>query len=356
MKTQYIMVFAALLMICWVAACSHMAYYGQAIRGHFDLMMRREPIEAILSDSSRDTELLAQLKLAREIRDFASQELNLPDNGSYRSYVDLGQRYVTWVVYAAPEFSLSPKLWCFPVAGCVPYRGFFSERDALVESQKLKVSGMDTHVSGVAAYSTLGWFDDPLINTMFSRGETTLAGLIFHELAHQRLYVDDDTEFNEAFAVAVQQTGVRRWLKQRRSEQDLEAFEQALLRQQEFYALVTEIKQELGAVYDSTLSDGGKRRTKRKVVASARLRYDGLKKKWQGYTGYDAWFDVPINNAKLAATVVYLDKVPAFIRLLEACDRNYVLFYSHLERIAALPRDIRQAQLEHGEDCGASGI
>lgn len=353
MNTRYIKVSVSIVVMWGVAACNHLAFYGQAIRGHIDLISRREPIEAILSDAGRDDELLAKLRLARQIRDFASEELALPDNASYRSYVDVGRRYVTWALYAAPELSLDPKLWCFPVAGCVPYRGYFNERDALAESERLKSSGADTYVRGVVAYSTLGWFDDPLINTMFLRGEAALAGLIFHELAHQRIYVDDDAGFNEAFAVAVQQTGVRQWLSQMRSREDLEAYEQAKIRQGEFYALIADIRQKLVAVYDSTLSDVKKRTKKQSVISGARQRYERLKQEWAGYGAYDAWFEEPLNNAKLAATAVYLDRVPDFVRLLEACGGNYSRFYMQIERIAELPLERRRIQLERAGACTA---
>lgn len=353
MNTRYIKRYAALVVFFGIAGCSHLSFYGQAIRGHFNLITQREPIEVILSDPGRNADLLAKLRLARKIRDFASEELALPDNGSYRSYVDVGRRYVTWAVFAAPGLSLEPRLWCFPVAGCVPYRGYFNERDALAESEKLQASGMDTYVRGVAAYSTLGWFDDPVINTMLLDGEISLASLIFHELAHQRVYVDDDSNFNEAFAMAVQQTGVRRWLRQMRSNEDLEAYEQAILRQREFYALIIEIKQQLAVVYDSALSDADKRNCKQAVIASARQRYVQLKQKWGGYAAYDGWFEEPLNNAKLAATAVYLDKVSGFVRLLKACDGNYSRFYRQVELIADMPLDQRYGQFERATGCTA---
>lgn len=356
MNIRYIKHAASLAVICGVAACTHISFYGQAIRGHVDLIMRRQPIDVILSDGGRDAELLKKLRLAREIRDFASEELALPENDSYRSYVDVGRRYVTWALYAAPEFSLDLMLWCFPVAGCVPYRGYFNELDANAEAERLRTRGMDTHVRGVVAYSTLGWFDDPLINTMLLNGEVALASLIFHELAHQRIYVDDDSHFNEAFAMAVQQTGVRRWLSQVRSVEDLEAYERARRRQDEFFTLIVEIKRELAAVYNRTLSDTEKRIGKRAVIAGVRQRYEQLKRKWSGYGVYDKWFEEPINNARLAATAVYLDKVPEFVRLLEACDKNYARFYLQVERIANMPVEQRNLQLARATNCNTNPV
>jgi predicted aminopeptidase len=332
-----------------MSGCSHLAYYSQAIQGHFDLMSRRQPIVKILGDAQSEDELLRQLRNARDIRDFASRELALPDNGSYRSYADVERPYVTWAVYAAPELSLTPTLWCFPFAGCVPYRGYFSEQQAREFAHGLAKQGLDVYVAGVTAYSTLGWFDDPLLNTMLERGEAVMAGLIFHELAHQRLYAENDTAFNEAFAVAVQQEGVRLWLKQYRNADALIAFEQSLKRQQEFYALLEGLRQRLGVIYESDNSDHAKRNAKRQGMLDAEHEYSRFKTNWAGYGGYDGWFSKPLNNAKLASVSVYHDRVPAFTRLLKASGGDFNTFYMQVEEIARLPSGERGKRLGLGE-------
>ncbi|MEN8128714.1 MAG: aminopeptidase [Pseudomonadota bacterium] len=330
-----------ILLVCIVvyglAACSHVSYYNQAVRGHFDLMSRRQPIEAILEAEHTDPALLERLRMARDIRNFASQALALPENGSYRNYVALDRPYVTWAVYAAPALSLVPKRWCFPVAGCVPYRGYFSKQEAITFAQGLRAQGLDVHVAGVTAYSTLGWFDDPLLSTMIRHGETSVAGLIFHELAHQRLYVDDDTALNEAFAMIVQQEGVRRWLKRNRSKQDLAKFEQALLRRQDFYALIDRVRHKLISVYDSDRGDGAKRDAKQQLFMEAQRSYRRLKEGWGGYSEYDGWFGQPFNNAKLVSVSVYHERIPDLIQLLESCEGDLECFYLRVEDIGRTP-------------------
>jgi predicted aminopeptidase len=333
------------LLLTWSSGCSHIAYYSQAIQGHFDLMSRREPIVEILDDAQRGDGLVKQLRIASDIRDFASHKLALPDNGSYRSYVDVERPYVTWAVYAAPELSLTPTRWCFPIAGCVLYRGYFSEQRARSFADSLADQGLDVYVAGVTAYSTLGWFDDPLLNTMIWRGETVMAGLIFHELAHQRLYVDSDTAFNEAFAVAVQQEGVRLWLKRNRGKDAVIAFEQVLKRQQDFYGLLEGLRQRLAVIYESDSSDRVKRNAKWQSILDADKEYRKLKLSWGGYSGYDGWFAEPINNARLASVAVYLDRVPAFTRLLETCGGDFRLFYLQVQEIARLPSGEREKRL-----------
>jgi predicted aminopeptidase len=331
--------------------CSTVAYYHQAIKGHLDIMARREPIAAILIDQKRDAELINRLKKAQLIRDFASQELALPDNGSYRSYVDVGRQYVTWSVYAAPEFSLTLKQWCFPVAGRVPYRGYFSQRHALDFAATLRAEQLDVYVGGVTAYSTLGWFDDPLLNTMLARDEIIMAGIMFHELAHQKVYIEDDTAFNEAFAEAVQQEGVRRWLRLNGTQEDLVAFKHYVQRRLTFLSLVEKTRTALAAVYDSRMGVETKRAAKRAIIEDMRTQYQRLKTSWNGYKGYDRWFEEPINNAKLGAVAIYRDRVPDFIRLLKECGGNFGRFYAEVAQIGGLPPVQRYRHLTQQDHC-----
>jgi predicted aminopeptidase len=336
-RLHYKCFFLVIAAFSMMPGCSTFAYYHQAIRGHLDIMARREPIAVILIDQKRDVELIERLKKAQSIRDFASQELALPDNDSYRSYVDVGRQYVTWSVYAAPEFSLTLKQWCFPIAGCVPYRGYFSQRNALDFTATLRAEQLDVYVEGVIAYSTLGWFDDPLLNTMLVRDEIIMAGIMFHELAHQKVYVEDDTAFNEAFAEAVQQEGVRRWLRQNGTQEDLAAFEHFVQRKYAFFSLVEKTRTELATVYDSHTEVETKRAAKRAIIENMRTQYQRLKTSWNGYQGYDRWFKEPINNAKLAAVAIYHDRVPDFVRLLKECGGDFRRFYATVSQIGCLP-------------------
>ena len=347
----YIFFFLIIAACSVVSGCTTIGYYHQAVKGHLDIMARREPIETILKDEKRDAELLDRLKQAQSIRDFASQELALPDNDSYRSYVDLGRQYVTWSVYAAPEFSLTLKQWCFPVAGCVPYRGYFSKQHALQFTATLRAEQLDVYVGGVTAYSTLGWFDDPLLNTMLVRDEIILAGIMFHELAHQKVYVEDDTAFNEAFATAVQQEGVKRWLQQNGTPEDLAAFKRFVQRKLAFYSLVEKTRTALAAAYDSNTGIETKRAAKRAIIEDMRLQYQKLKASWNGYEGYDRWFEEPINNAKLAAVAIYRDRVPEFMRLLNECGGDFERFYAEVAQIGRFPHARRYRHLTQQGDC-----
>lgn len=341
---------AAACLLVTVGGCSNLSYYSHAIRGHFDIMSKRQPIDKILA-KGHDADLVEQLTLARDIRDFASRALDLPDNGSYRNYVDLGRNYVTWNVYAAPEFALESERWCFPIAGCVAYRGYFSQSAARAFAAEVEQRGSDVHVGGASAYSTLGWFDDPLLNTMIRRGEMNMAGVIFHELAHQQVYVQDDTPLNEAFAVAVQEEGVRRWLKQQGDDARLRAYASAVERKQDFAMLVKQTRERLQKIYAQALAPESKRAAKRRAIAQMRATYERLKTEWGGYEGYDQWFDEPINNAKLAAVSMYRDQVPAFTRLLKDCEGDFARFYAQVKRIAALPPQQRTQALNTDSGC-----
>ncbi len=340
-----------------LGGCASLDYYRQAVQGHLEIMSRREPVAEILVDPGRDAGLRGQLRVAQAIRDFASRELALPDNDSYRSYVDLGRAAVTWNVFATEEFSLEPRLWCFPLVGCVAYRGYFSRERAQGFAQTLRVQGLDVYVGGTTAYSTLGWFDDPLLNTMLARGETALAGIVFHELAHQQLYVEDDTAFNEAFAVTVQEAGVRRWLRARRGAQGLAAYEQALGRTRGFLELVQATRDRLAALYASELDAETMREAKAGLIRAMREGYARLKARWGGYGGYDAWFEGPINNAKLVSVAVYRDLVPDFERLLDRCGGDLERFYARVAELGELTPERRHRALRDAGDCGpGSGL
>ena len=266
MKRIFFRVIFAFGLLPALSGCIGVAYYAQSLKGHVEIMAARQSVERLIGDASTPEDLRARMASARAIRQFATGSLDLPDNASYRSYAYIGRDYVTWAVFAAPEFSLAPRVMCFPVFGCVPYRGYFSKTAANESAAKLQRQGFDVHVSGVTAYSTLGWSSDPLLSTMLRRDETYLASLVFHELAHQRVYVDDDSAFNEAF-------------------------------------------------------------------------------------GYDGWVAAPINNAKIAATSVYNDQVPAFVRLFETCSGDYPRFYAAVARLGPLAKADRITALEAASTC-----
>lgn len=341
-----------MLLAAGLTGCTGVSYYAESLKGHVEIMAARRNVEKLIEDRSTPEALRAQMTSAAAIRQFATESLALPDNDSYRSYADIGRDYVTWAVYAAPEFSLTPRVWCFPVFGCVPYKGYFSRKSAIDAALELKKEGLDVHVSGVTAYSTLGWSSDPLISTMFLHDKTYLAGLVFHELAHQRVYVNDDTPFNEAFAVAVETSGVRKWLRATGDAAGLRRFEAGEKRSAEFLALVAQTREELREIYRDSSSLEQKRAAKAAAIERLRQRYRQMRdRRWGGYRGYDGWFEAPINNAKIAATSVYNDRVPAFLRLFDLCSQDYPRFYDAVRRLGALAKASRTEALEAAGTC-----
>lgn len=335
-----------------LTGCIGVSYYAQSLKGHAEIMAARQDVGRLIDDPSTPEALRARMASASAIRRFATDELALPDNDSYRSYVDIGRDAVTWAVFAAPEFSLAPRTWCFPVFGCVPYRGYFSREAAVEAAVELQRQGLDVYVTGIIAYSTLGWSSDPLLSTMFGRDETYLAGLVFHELAHQRVYVNGDSEFNEAFAVAVETTGVRKWLRAAGDAAGLRRYEADRKRRAEFLALLSRTRDELSRVYDGSGTPEQRSAAKAAAIEKLRINYRQMRDgRWRGYRGYDPWFDAPINNAKLAATFVYDDRVTAFLRLFDLCSGDYPRFYALVRRLGALDKAQRAEMLEAVDSC-----
>lgn len=336
-----------------VTGCTSISYYAQSLEGHVQIMAARRNVGKLIHDPATPEALRAKLTSASAIRQFATDELSLPDNSSYRSYVDIHRDAVTLAVFAAPQFSLAPITWCFPVFGCVPYRGYFSRKSAAESAVELHKQGLDVYVSGVTAYSTLGWSSDPLLSTMLRQDDTYLASLIFHELAHQRLYVDGDSAFNEAFAVAVETSGVRKWLRAAGDRAGLRRYEADRKRNADFLGLVAKTRDELRQVYASPRPPEQMAAAKAATIDRLRMRYRQMRDKdWAGYRGYDAWFNAPINNAKLAATAVYGEQVPAFLRLFDLCSGDYPRFYASVRRIADLPKSSRAEALKGVDRCG----
>jgi len=328
-----------------LSGCQTLGYYAQAIGGQMALWREAKPIEGLVRDERTDAALRERLARVAEIRDFASRELALPDDGSYREYADVHRDYVLWNVFAAPEFSLDPVQWCFPIAGCVAYRGYFSEEKARAFAASLAKRGFDVFVGGVPAYSTLGWFDDPVLSTFVSYPEAEIARLIFHELAHRVAYVRDDTMFNESFAVAVETEGVERWISNRGTPEQHQAFQVAQARKGQFLDLAGRTRERLRAAYAQHLPEPEKRAAKETILREMRDEYGLLKASWGGFAGYDRWFEEPLNNAKLVSVAAYSDLVPAFQRMLAEADGDMGTFYREVQRLAKLPRPERLARL-----------
>jgi predicted aminopeptidase len=335
------MIGAVLLAGC--SAVDTVDFYWQGAAGQMDLLARARPIPEVIEGGDRA--LATRLGRVREIRAFASQELGLPDNGSYTRYTDLGRQFVLWNVFAAPSLSLKPLQWCFPVAGCVNYRGYFSEEAARAEAVRLRANGDDVHVSGVPAYSTLGYFDDPVLSSFVRWPETEVARLIFHELAHQLLYVKDDSLFNESFATTVEEVGVARWLAAHPNPVlEAQAARNEKLREA-FRRIVRTARDRLTTIYASNASDEEKQKEKAEAFAAMKADYERVKAGEPGLAGYDRWFAQEPNNASLAAIAIYTDRVPAFRVLLAESGNDLPRFYERVRALAALPKSERDAVL-----------
>jgi len=337
---------AALLAGC--GAIDTADYYWQSASGQLDIIARAKPISEAIVESP-DPALKQRLARVQEIRAFASRELGLPDNASYTRYADLGRPFVVWNVFAAPELSLKARQWCFPVAGCVSYRGYFNEKDARDEAARLKETGEDVWVSGVPAYSTLGYFDDPVLSTFIRWPETEVARMVFHELAHQVVYVKDDTQFNESFAATVEDAGVRRWLKAEGNvELDAQFARNERLRVA-FRDLIQQTRTQLAAVYASDASEADKRAQKQKAFAQMREGYERTKAGEPGLAGYDRWFagagNAGPNNASIVSVALYTGQGPAFRALLEEEGGDLKRFYHRVQMLAARPKADRDAAL-----------
>lgn len=335
-----------LLAVC-LNACSSLGYYRHLLGGQLDLLQRREPIASLAKDPARDAVLRQRLTQALLARAFASRRLELPDNASYRLYADLGRPFVVWNVFATAEFSVAARTHCFPIAGCVAYRGYYSLGRARGAAALLQQQGFDTWVGGVEAYSTLGWFADPILNGMLRRDDDALAALIFHELAHQKLYVRDDTAFNESFATFVEQEGLRQW----RASRGLPPPDGWQARQREqFAALVLDARERLARLYASGLPPAAMRRGKAAEFERLRREYLRLRdSQWQGDRRYDAWIFGPLNNAKLLPFGLYDRWLPAFAEIFRRSGEDWSRFHVQVERLAALPaaaRDRRLAELQ----------
>ena len=340
-----------------LAGCSNLGYYWQSASGHVRMLQAARPVQDWMADGKASSRLKEQLALSQRIRAYASSELHLPDNPSYTRYADLHRSAVIWNVVAAPIYSLKLKTWCFPVTGCVSYRGYFDEQDARAEAQRLTAEGYEASSYPVPAYSTLGWMNwaggDPLLNTFINYPEGELARMIFHELAHQVVYAKDDTMFNESFATAVERLGVQRWLRTQASEAAREDYAKYDARRNQFRALTQGTRKALEAVYDDkALTDAERERRKQDILDRFRADYQVLRATWNLPDARlrltDQWV-AHANNSSFGALAAYDELVPGFEALFAADGGDWTRFYADAKRLAALPKAERQALLRTKE-------
>jgi predicted aminopeptidase len=346
------LVAAAIAGTLCLSGCANLGYYWQSATGHLKVMAAAMPVEEWLADGHAPERLKARLELSQRIRNYAVAELKLPDNPSYRRYADLHRGAVVWNVVAAPVYSVTLESWCFPVAGCVTYRGYFEEALARAEAAKLAAEGFESNVYPVPAYSTLGWMNwaggDPLLNTFIYYPEGELARLIFHELAHQVVYAKDDTVFNESFATSVERLGSARWLATQASETARKEYAEFDGRRNQFRALALATRKRLEEIYETTR--GAERDAmKQATLDQFREQYAQLRAGWGGdparYRGYDLWV-ARANNASFGAQAAYDELVPGFEALFVREGRDWTRFYDAVKRLAALPKDERHRRLK----------
>lgn len=339
--------FYTIVLLCLLAACSGPSYYLQAISGHWDLMHARKDIQSLLNDPATSSELAEQLRAAEQIKAFAMSTLGLPANGSYSSYVEIDGETLVWNVIATEEFSLQAKKWCFPVAGCVPYRGYFKQQKAKEFATRLDDKGMDVFVSPAAAYSSLGWFNDPLLSTMLSATDYRLAAYLFHELAHQRLYIKNDGLFNESYASFVEKTGVNAWLEYNQRQHQLLQWQQLQNASNDFTELIAGVRAKLAGLYHSDETEAHKRELKAEIFNSLSLSHERLiRQKWHGKRYYAAWFEDPLNNARLALYNTYQGSHCAFQGLLDKAEGDLRVFHHLAEQKSRLKKDEREIWLK----------
>jgi predicted aminopeptidase len=351
-----------------LSGCRAIGYYAQAIKGQCQVLARQEPVAKVLTNATTPEALRRQLLLTTKLRAFAERELSLPVNGHYRRYADLGRPFVVWNVQAAREFSLQPKTWWYPIVGNLEYRGYFSREGAEDYARYLEGRGYDIFVGGISAYSTLGWFKDPLLNTFVFDPEPILAETLFHELAHQRAFAGGDTDFNEAFATTVGEEGAKRWLRAGADQSLLTNYLAQLQRTREFVALTGKARQQLESLYGDWRNDRGEvraarhppslppetlRQRKEAILEELRRDYQNLNLRWGGTGEDDAWFERLANNAQLNSVAAYYDLVPAFERLLKLGGNDLEKFYAAVGRLAKMSTHDRHAWMLNLVDAGS---
>jgi predicted aminopeptidase len=357
---QYLLGLVLLVIVAAVSGCHTLGFYGQALKGQYQIVANQEAIEKLEADPKTPETLRQRFQLLHELRTFAHESLKLPLDGHYRKYVDVHRPYVVWNVEAAPEFSMQPKTWWYPLVGSLEYRGYFSKSGATNYAAYLRSKGYDVTVGGVEAYSTLGWFNDPVLNTFIYEPNADLAEIIFHELGHQRVFARGDTDFNEAFATTVGQEGARRWLQAKGDKRGLDEYLAHLHRNDRFVHLVMDARARLEVLYGDQRSSDGRisatdksqripaeqlRQQKHEILHNLKSDYELVKMQWGDDAEYDGWFSHQLNNAHLNSVAAYYDFVPAFEQLLAANGGDLEKFYAEVARLAKKPKDQRHATL-----------
>jgi len=329
-----------------LSGCADTGYYWHNANGHLAVMNQRTDIDELLADDQLDAELRQRLRLVQEIRRFSIGQLDLPANDSYASYVELDRPWVVQNIFAAPEFSTRLYEWCYPVIGCASYRGYYDEARMLAYSDELKSRGFEVYIGKVSAYSTLGWFDDPVLSSFINWPDYRLAGLLFHELTHQRIYIDNDTTFNESLASAVQQVGTELWLKSRNESEQLDRLASWSRYRDEVIALIGGTRERLSKIYASGSDDAGKRESKARVFAGARDAHTEIATRHEIKGGFTHWFAGELNNAKIGSVAAYNSLTPAFINMIRAYELDFATFYEYAEAVGDLEKSTRDSCLE----------
>jgi predicted aminopeptidase len=341
-----------LVVILLLSACADIGYYWQTTKGHFALMNRRVGIDTMLEQSDIDPKLQQRLLLVKQIRAFSVDRLALPESGSYDYYVQLDKPYVLKNLFAANEFSTQLLSWCYPIVGCASYRGYYDEELLVEYVNQLKAQNFDIHIGYVPAYSTLGWFDDPVLSSFIDWPDYRLAGLLFHELTHQRIYIDDDTRFNESLAVAVQLAGTELWLKSIHEEKQLYQFRRWIEYRREVILLIEQTREALKQLYKTQVDDRIKRDEKQAILANSREGYAEIAERLNYRNGFDAWFAGELNNAKLGSVAAYNTHAPAFLAMIEALDYNFSAFFDVVEDIGDMDKISREQCLVAWAEAG----
>lgn len=329
-----------------LSGCADFGYYCHSARGHLAVMNKRIDIEDLLADPATSEELRQRLMLVQEIRRFSVARLALPENDSYRSFVELDRHYLIQNLFAAPEFSTALQRWCYPIIGCASYRGYYDEQRLLAYVDELEASRLEVHVGQVSAYSTLGWFDDPVLSSFINWPDHRLAGLLFHELTHQRIYLDDDTTFNESLASAVQFVGTELWLQAREQQEELEKLSRWSLYRAAVIELIEATRARLTIIYDSDRSDADKRKNKSAIFTQARASHQDIASLHGVTGGFNNWFAGDLNNAKIGSVATYNARMPAFVNMLRAHRLDFAAFYKYVDSVGTLDRAERESCLE----------
>lgn len=358
-KKSLVLVAFLAVIVAAVSGCQTIGYYAQAVKGEYRILAAREPIDKVIADPKTPEDVRQKLQLVERLRAYARDSLKLPVDKYYLTYSDVHRKYVVWNVQAAPRFSLQPITWWYPIVGSLEYRGYFSEAGANKCAAPLAKKGDDVYVDGVEAYSTLGWFKDPILSTFITQSEAEVAEVLFHELGHKRVFAPGDTDFNEAYATTVGEEGARRWLRANGETNLLDKYQVALGRDSQFVHLILDTRKRLEKVYGDTLDKDGQvtaakippappaemEREKDRILGDMYSQYEKLKASWGGYTGYDDWFAGKVNNAQLNTIANYYDYLPSFKRLLELNGGNMEKFYQEVQRLANMSEEERHQWL-----------